>query len=145
MACLPADVGNRVSLQMAAVSEINASWPPKEWAIELLPGANPRVLRPSECVTYGQALKGYKEVGGSRPLQVGKTYGFAILGAGPTGSRADGRRVGIFCVQQRADGRHAYLPYVDHPDGTTTYPACGRYLGNPPAADGIVPADTPRP
>ncbi|MGO4326962.1 hypothetical protein AB4Z48_22955 [Cupriavidus sp. 2TAF22] len=141
VACLPKEASTSIGLQVAAVAEIASGWPPKEWAIELMPGMKPLILRPGDCVFYGRPLRGYKEIGGSKPLEAGNTYGFAFRQTGQTGSRY----VGIFCVQPRPDGHRVFLSYVDHPDGTTTYPACGRYIGNPPAADGIVPPDTPQP
>ncbi|MBN3787355.1 hypothetical protein [Burkholderia sp. Ac-20353] len=144
-ACLPKDAGASIALQAAAVAEIASSWPPKEWAIEHIPGSPPFIVHPGECITYRQVLTGYRDIGGSKPLKVGNTYGFAFSQAGRGGQQTGSRFVGTFCVQQRPHGHRAFLPYVDHPNGTTTYPACGRYIGNPPAPDGIVPPDTPKP
>jgi hypothetical protein len=139
--CLPS--GERsITLQTAAVASIDAGWPPPEWAIELISDAKPMILRAGECISFGSLPQGYKQIGGMQPLEVGHTYGFALLRGNPR-KEGDRRYLGIFCIQRQPNGRLAYLPYIDHPDGTITYPPCGRYMGGPPAPDGVVPKDSP--
>lgn len=142
--CLPNGESD-ITVQKAAVASMDAEWPPGEWAIELIPSAKPITLRAGGCITFGITPKGYEQIGGMHPLKVGHTYGFALLRGNTFKDRRDRRYLGIFCIQRHSDGRLAYLPYIDHPDGSITYPPCGSYMGGPPAADGIAPPGSPSP
>lgn len=142
LACLPPN-SEPMPLQAAAVAQIDGGWPPEEWAIVIEPHAAPLTLHGDECIAYEADPKGYKQIGGSQPLRAGETYGFMLQKVGDTGNASVGRLIGVFCVEQSSEGTHTFLPYIEHADGTTTYPRCGKYTGSPPAIDGFRPADTP--
>ncbi|WP_039732541.1 hypothetical protein [Dyella japonica] len=142
LACLPSDA-EPMPLDAAAVSQISGTWPPKEWAIVKSPKAQPVTLKAGDCVHYNRPLKGYRQIGGGQPLRPGETYGFLLQRVGDTGNSMTGRYVGVFCVEQLPGGERNFLPYIEHDDGTTTYPRCGTYIGSPPAADGINPPGRP--
>ncbi|WP_187670061.1 hypothetical protein [Zestomonas carbonaria] len=93
-------------------------------------------------MVFGKPIDGYQQIGEITPLEEGKTYSFGLRRGDRLNDWVSRLYVGMFCVQRSTDGRLAYLPYVRHPDGTVTYPPCGRYIGSPAAPDGINP---PRP
>lgn len=137
-ACLPAGEGP-VSMQGAMVGAMDSDFPPNEWAIVLQDTVLPAVLKPGECVTYRQTLKGYAQKGLDKPLKSGETYMFTILNTDSEGHWATRLHVAVFCIEQRPDGSRKFLSYVPHEDGSGTYPACGKYIGWKPAPDGIIP------
>ena len=140
VACLPENEGESIALNAADVAADDSVEGPKgRWAIELVPGAKPLTLHPGECVAFGKLIDGYRQVGEIQPLEEGKTYSFGLRRGDRINDWVSKLYVGVFCVMRLSDGRLAYLPYVDHPDGTTTYPPCGHYIGSPPAPDGINP------
>ena len=141
-ACLPA---GEPPLEMlgVTVATLDGDWPPDEWAMVLQDGAKPIVLKAGECVSYRQALPGYKQEGADKPLKVGETYGFAIRRTNSLAHWAEGLHLGVFCIEQQPGGPRRYLAYVQHEDGSGSYPPCGRYIGWKPAADGIVPPGYP--
>jgi hypothetical protein len=144
-ACLTEGDGQSIQLNRAYVME-NSLWggvAAHQWIIELIPGAVPLTLHPGECVAFGQRISGYEQHDGLKRLEVGKTYVFVLERGDRLTERVSRNYVGAFCVRRLSDGHLAYLPYVDHPDGTTTYPPCGRRIGGPPAADGIIPPNMP--
>ncbi|GLQ49339.1 hypothetical protein ACFFJT_20475 [Dyella flava] len=140
-ACLPQGDGKSIQLNRAYVME-NSLWggaAEHQWIIKLIPGSVPLTLHPGECVAFGKRISGYEQYDGLRLLDVGKTYVFVLERGDRPNERVSRNYVGAFCVMRLSDGRVAYLPYIDHPDGTTTYPACGRRIGGPPAPDGVIP------
>ncbi|WP_109127455.1 hypothetical protein [Dyella sp. C11] len=140
-ACLPEGKLKSIELARAYVMEdsLQGGAIERQWAIELRPGAKPLTLHPGECVGFGQPIDGYRETGTFKLLEAGRTYVFGINRGDQLDRWVSDSYVGVFCVQRLTDGHLTYLPYVDHPDGTTTYPTCGRYIGSPPAPDGIDP------
>lgn len=142
LACLPNNA-DPVRLRAASVGQFDGGWPPDEWAIVLEPKATPVTLKTGECIAYNEAHDGYTQIGGGKPLQSGETYGFLLQEVDDTGNAPTGRFLGLFCVEQLATGVKNFLPYVEHANGTTTYPRCGKYVGSPPASDGARPPDTP--
>lgn len=142
LACLPNSV-DQMLLRAASVGKLDGSWPPDEWAIVLEPKATPMTLKAGECIAYNEAPDGYAQAGGGKPLQSDETYGFLLQEVNDTGNAPTGRFLGLFCVEQLTTGAKNFLPYVEHANGTTTYPRCGKYLGSPPASDGVRPSDTP--
>jgi hypothetical protein len=144
--CLPENEGKSIKLERVLVGDDYAENAESQylWAIELIPGAKPLTLRPGECVAFGKPIEGYRQVRELRPLEEGKTYGFAFHELDDQiKDFVDKTYLGYFCVQRATNGRLTYLPYVEHQDGTITYPTCGRYIGGAPAKDGIVPKDVP--
>ncbi|GGA10761.1 hypothetical protein GCM10011408_35090 [Dyella caseinilytica] len=124
----------------------NSLWGGKvehQWIIELIPGAMPLTLRPGDCVAFGTPIRGYGQRDGLKLLEEGKTYVFVLERSDRLNERVSRNYVGAFCVMRLSDGHLAYLPYIDHPDGTTTYPPCGSRIGGPPAPDGITPPNMP--
>jgi hypothetical protein len=149
--CLPEDGGENIELKSAFVIEASDAirappqgWalPRRRWAVELIPGERPLILRPGECIAFGKSIDGYRKIGEFHPLEEGKTYVFGLRRGDRLNEWVSDSYRGLFCVQRLSDGRLAYLPYIRHPNGTITYPPCGRYAGLPPAPDGISP---PRP
>lgn len=140
-ACLPEGKLKSIELKRAYVMENSRQGGEieRQWVIELQPGAKPLTLHPGECVSFGRPIDGYSEIGTFKLLEEGKTYIFGINRGDQLNRWVSDSYVGLFCVQRLSDGHLTYLPYVDHPDGTTTYPPCGRYIGSPPAPDGIDP------
>jgi hypothetical protein len=140
-ACLPDGWGKSIELSRAYVME-NSLWggaAQHQWILEQIPGAKPVTLHPGECVAFGKRIDGYEQRDGLKRLEEGKTYVFVLERGDRLNERLSRNYVGAFCVSRLADGAIVYLPYIEHPDGTTTYPACGRRIGGPPAADGIDP------
>lgn len=144
-ACIPVSDTKSMTLKFAGVWEDShgQSEFPSQWGIEWVPGAKPLLLRAGQCVVFGQAIDGYRLVGDMHPLKAGRTYNFSLRELNKANDWSGMRYSGMFCVQENTDGTLSYLPYVTHKDGTVTYPACGRYIGSPPAADGIVPPGMP--
>lgn len=141
-ACLPDAYGEAIQLQNAYVMEDSrrGSKSPHQWMIELAPGNEPLTLQPGECVVFKKPIRGYTEAGGLAQLEGGQTYIFVFERGDHRNRLESGKFVGAFCVTRLPDGRLAHLPYVEHPNGTTTYPPCAhRRIGGPPAPDGIAP------
>lgn len=141
LGCLPKDA-SAMNVEGAIVVAFNGDWPPDEWALVHVPGANVLRLEAGECVTYNRDIPGYKQVGAGKPLLAGKTYSFAVRDNSRATYWAQGLRMTYFCRDDSASGVR-FFPFIDHDDGTTTYPSCGSYIGRPPAPDGIVPSGTP--
>jgi hypothetical protein len=142
LACLPAGA-EPMLLRAASVGQLDGSWPPDEWAIVLEPKGTPVTLEAGGCIAYNEAPDGYAQAGGGKLLRPGETYGFLLQEVDDTGNATTGRFLGLFCVEQPTTGVKNFLAYVEHANGTTTYPRCGQYMGSPPASDGIRPPDTP--
>lgn len=146
-ACVPHGNGKDVQLQRAYVMEDSRGrgYASHQWIIELIPGNKPMTLHPDECLVFGKSIGGYQETGGLKKLEEGKTYIF-VLERGDLQHWGPINYVGAFCVMRLPNGRLAHLPYVDHPNETTTYPPCARRrIAGPPAPDGIAPPEIRRP
>jgi hypothetical protein len=136
--------GKNIELKSAFVSANSShdNTAARDWRIELMPGAKPRVIHPGECIAFGQSIDGYRRNGKLRAFEEGETYGFGIRRNDKPNDWVSRLYAGLFCVSRASDGRIVYLPYVYRSNGTITYPSCGRYAGLPAAADGFNP---PRP
>jgi hypothetical protein len=138
--CLPANYTHAIELDRAFVVEEShkENQSPSRWTMERMPGAKPHVLQPGECVVFHGTLSGYQQAG-ELTWQEGESYVFVLERVDDSKIKGRLNYVGAFCVMRTPDHRLLFLPYVDHPDGTTTYPPCGRRIGGPPASDGITP------
>lgn len=150
-ACLSVNEKEGIALTSAHVTKVVDAirapangWPAshRPWSIELMPHAAPLLLHPGDCVRYGMRIPGYRQAGETYQLEAGETYSFVLRRDDRSHQWIPDLYSGAFCVARAADGKLTYLPYIHHPDGTMTYPSCGRYAGLPPAPDGISP---PRP
>lgn len=141
-ACLPKD-GQRILLQSAYTMENTPQTKSTHrWKIEHVNDSKAKTLHPGECVIFGKPIDGYQQ-SDTLKLEDGKTYVFVLERGDRQHAFSSSKYVGAFCVSRTPTGERAYLPYLYHQDGTVTYPSCGRYIGHPPAADGIVPPDMP--
>lgn len=145
-ACLPEDEGKGVELRTAFVEEIprTNNGQPYQWEINLAADSKPFVLAPGQCITFGQAIGGYKQDANPLPFVPGRSYEFGLRSNHQEGGW-DGRLyAALFCVQKNTDGSVSYLPYIERAGGYATYPVCGRYIGRLPAPDGAIPPDMPQ-
>ncbi|RDS79732.1 hypothetical protein DWU98_16845 [Dyella monticola] len=142
--CLPKDYGDVIKLDRAyIVPQIPVGKGTDfRWSLEREQDAMPVRLRPGNCVVFGRPLKGYEyERHGGTQWVLGQTYVLVVERIDEPGIRGRLNYVGAFCVMHQPDKELAFVPYIDHADGTTTYPACGRRIGGPPAPDGFRPSD----
>lgn len=145
--CLPDDYGKSIEIEEAFILLISKELQSSKaiiWSLKRLQGAKPKILKPGQCLIAGISLDGYQREGGIE-WKLGESYLFSIERTDkqslrmPGFFRANWSYKGWFCVGSFYGKNLIFLPYVNHPDGTTTYPRCGRYLKGPPAPDGIIP------
>lgn len=78
--CIPGDEPHSVAVESASVSEsymVNGIRQTM-WQIELQPNAIPVVLKPGDCLAYGESLSGYWEGGSPKELLPGVFYYFRL-------------------------------------------------------------------
>ena len=106
---------------------------PTSWEVVLRHGQNPLVLKPGDCVTFGEVPKGF-ELGGYKiktrqlEFEANKTYLFRLTGA----INARDTYTAMFCIDINAKGHIQYLEYPRMGSAAQEMPACdARRNANP--------------
>ncbi|WP_187328925.1 hypothetical protein [Burkholderia pseudomallei] len=106
-ACIPTndeEFENVVQIDFIGVSRSTEPTTPgiNYWEAQVPTNAKPVYLKRGECIVYGQYIEGARVDMPPKPLDVGKTYYFAIIPRG----EAPGPVYGAgFCVLKRTGGR----------------------------------------
>ncbi|MNR19668.1 hypothetical protein D3C85_1364750 [compost metagenome] len=130
--CVPEQARESVAVHSISVSEsqLHKGERLTMWQVELEPEVTPALLRPGDCITYGEKLPGYKQLVSARFLQVAVDYYARInlVVANPTRQSIIFYDA-VFCVGQKIGGGLHYHQYKYERDGKVVKPACGDDFG----------------
>jgi len=125
--CLPVDAKEDFPVGWISFAESYVR-NPGSWAVSLKEGVKPLILKPGECVVFGEVPRGYELDRNVRSslltLEENKTYVFRVSGAYETRDAY----AAVFCTGSKLKDGFEYHQYSRAADGGQVIPACDTQL-----------------
>jgi hypothetical protein len=121
--CLPVNAKEEFPVGWVSLSESYVR-NPASWAVSLKDGGNPLILKPGECIVFGEIPSGYELDNNVRSgfltLENNKTYVFRLSGAYKTRDTY----AAVFCTGSKMKGGFEFHQYSREADGGQVMPEC---------------------